>query len=235
MGTRNNSQPRSSSSYYSKFVSDAKRRRLDVELSQEEHATLVRKPCEYCGVSSNIEAIGVDRVDSAQGYLPHNVVPCCSMCNYVKSDLPIEEFHSHLRSIETHTSDTAKPRAHDPEESKGPVETKPAQGKIAQGASTPKPPATTSRAWSCFTASAKHKGLSVVVSRPEYEMLVLSPTSQCHYCGTRANIGVNRIDKTSGFLPSNTVACCGRCCKMKAKLTKEEFLEQVHKILDHNA
>lgn len=35
---------------------------------------------------------GIDRVDSAKGYVPGNVVPCCKFCNYAKMNRTLDEF-----------------------------------------------------------------------------------------------------------------------------------------------
>jgi 5-methylcytosine-specific restriction endonuclease McrA len=61
-----------------------------------------RRRCAYCGIDSeqlytlNIinprtkkryEAIGVDRIDNATAYTLANLVPCCALCNQIKSQL----------------------------------------------------------------------------------------------------------------------------------------------------
>ena len=38
------------------------------------------------------ECSGIDRVDSNKGYLLDNIVPCCTSCNTLKSNLTLEEF-----------------------------------------------------------------------------------------------------------------------------------------------
>ena len=42
---------------------------------------------------------GIDRVDSKLGYLPHNVVSCCRLCNQAKSNLDPQEFIALCRRI----------------------------------------------------------------------------------------------------------------------------------------
>ena len=41
------------------------------------------KPCLYCGDTENI---GADRIDNTKGHTKDNVVPCCTICNKVRSD-----------------------------------------------------------------------------------------------------------------------------------------------------
>ncbi len=52
-------------------------------------------PCHYCGLPPT----GLDRIDSSQGYLVENVVPCCYRCNLMKSDLTQADFIAHVRRI----------------------------------------------------------------------------------------------------------------------------------------
>jgi hypothetical protein len=45
---------------------------------------IISSPCIYCG--ENKENIGCDRADNKLGHTKDNVVPCCHLCNSVKSD-----------------------------------------------------------------------------------------------------------------------------------------------------
>ena len=45
-------------------------------------------------------AFGIDRVDSSKGYFyPANVVPACSLCNFVKGDYELNVFMQHLHKV----------------------------------------------------------------------------------------------------------------------------------------
>lgn len=57
---------------------------------------LLNLPCHYCGSFKNI---GLDRVDSAKGYIKGNTLPCCSICNIAKNDMPYLAFILHCRRI----------------------------------------------------------------------------------------------------------------------------------------
>jgi hypothetical protein len=87
---------------------------------------LSQQPCYYCGarpyrtvnigIRKNYNASvyqlqdgyftynGLDRVDSTKGHTVDNVVPCCSICNRMKSNLTIEEFRAHIEQLHTHWS-----------------------------------------------------------------------------------------------------------------------------------
>jgi hypothetical protein len=56
--------------------------------------------CHYCG--ERIPTIGIDRFDNSSGYDINNVVPCCKICNKMKSDLPLEKWVEHVYKIIQH-------------------------------------------------------------------------------------------------------------------------------------
>lgn len=74
------------------------------KLSREFVKQLINKNCHYCGSQpSNIKKTknslsggllysGIDRIDSSKNYTQDNVVPCCKICNYAKSNMDINEF-----------------------------------------------------------------------------------------------------------------------------------------------
>jgi hypothetical protein len=71
------------------------------DLSFHEFCKLWRKPCAYCG--DPIETIGIDRVDSEKGYEVGNVLPCCKVCNRMKTNTPLGEFLNQCRKITAKT------------------------------------------------------------------------------------------------------------------------------------
>ena len=42
---------------------------------------------------------GIDRIDSSKGYSLDNCVPCCPLCNRLKSDLDKNMFLEHISKI----------------------------------------------------------------------------------------------------------------------------------------
>jgi hypothetical protein len=49
-------------------------------------------PCVYCKSVNFTRPNGIDRVDNTLGYELGNVIPCCSVCNRAKSNLPLDYF-----------------------------------------------------------------------------------------------------------------------------------------------
>ena len=82
---------------YTQYLTAAQKRNYGFDLTKEEFNGFWQKPCHYCGGA--IETIGLDRVDSTMGYSIDNVVPCCSVCNRMKTDHTVEEFLEHVQKI----------------------------------------------------------------------------------------------------------------------------------------
>jgi hypothetical protein len=72
------------------FKSGAQRRGLPYNLTHEQFMSLWQQPCHYCG--EPIDTIGIDRVDNTAGYMVDNVVPCCRICNSMKSHMNLLDF-----------------------------------------------------------------------------------------------------------------------------------------------
>lgn len=77
----------------------AKARGILVGINQQQHEVLLALPCHWCGGALNKTGSALDRLDSHQGYVIGNVVPCCGDCNRAKGDLTVEEFKNLIRRI----------------------------------------------------------------------------------------------------------------------------------------
>lgn len=91
----------------------AEKRNLLWDLSDEEFDDLVNGRCFYCGSlpetirrsrrnTGNFIYNGIDRLDSAEGYTPDNVVTACSVCNRAKSDMSLDNFLSWIYRLKGH-------------------------------------------------------------------------------------------------------------------------------------
>lgn len=73
-------------------------------ITRDQAKTVIILPCHYCGLEpSNIKKTknslgdglrysGIDRKNNTGDYTPDNVVPCCKVCNYAKSNLSLDQF-----------------------------------------------------------------------------------------------------------------------------------------------
>ena len=89
----------------------AKKRGHSWGLSAQEFFELTQQPCKYCGArpsqtyQPNQKSYGhfiyngIDRVENEFGYVPTNVVACCTICNVAKRDQTLEQFKAWIRRV----------------------------------------------------------------------------------------------------------------------------------------
>ena len=88
---------------WSRFKSEARRRGIPFSIDGDDHFFLTHRPCIYCGVRGTIKLrIGLDRLDSAQGYTQRNCVPACHLCNSMKGGMAVRDFLGHIRRVLSH-------------------------------------------------------------------------------------------------------------------------------------
>jgi len=75
------------------------KRKIQMELTQDDWDKLTRQPCYLCGFRS-AKGIGLDRVDNSQRvYRLDNVKPCCGTCNDIKSIYTLETLRTQAGKI----------------------------------------------------------------------------------------------------------------------------------------
>ena len=82
---------------YNVYKHCAKKRGISWDLTVDVFSKYWRKNCHYCG--NKIKTIGIDRIDSFLGYIPDNIVPCCKICNQMKSNMGLNKFYNHIAKI----------------------------------------------------------------------------------------------------------------------------------------
>lgn len=75
----------------------AEKRNILWALSDSEFKSYWQEPCSYCG--SEIETIGIDRLESNKGYTLKNTTSCCSQCNRMKMDCSVDDFLNKVNEI----------------------------------------------------------------------------------------------------------------------------------------
>lgn len=92
---------------YTKYELGAKKRNFAFELSLEEFDEITKMPCEYCGGYSDeldgVQFNGIDRINSSDGYIYENCVPCCATCNQMKMAFDLHDFLEHVKKIVNYT------------------------------------------------------------------------------------------------------------------------------------
>lgn len=93
---------------FSNYKASARSDNREFELSFEEFWELILNDCKYCGDAPSRAYVkqgivnkvnGVDRIDSSRGYTADNTVSCCTICNMMKRDLPIDIFEQQVSKI----------------------------------------------------------------------------------------------------------------------------------------
>lgn len=87
---------------YLKLKITARNKGRSVEITLKEYEDIVSNPCFYCGQPClSKHGYGIDRTDSSLGYTKENSLPCCKVCNQMKSDMGQLEFIEHVNRIVT--------------------------------------------------------------------------------------------------------------------------------------
>lgn len=80
----------------------AKRKKIEFELNFDWYISHIwNKSCAYCG---NKTINGIDRDDNEIGYTKANSLPCCWICNRMKSNYSIKDFLLHVKKITDYQS-----------------------------------------------------------------------------------------------------------------------------------
>ncbi len=114
------------------YVKGAESRNIDFNLSFDDFCDIIVRPCHYCGDKDTNSKqqkgrgrsrpappffyTGIDRVDSNQGYVKENCVPCCAKCNRMKLAEPQDVFLNQVKKIYEHTflnSNRTKEKSYD--------------------------------------------------------------------------------------------------------------------------
>lgn len=107
--------------FLSRYVHGALKRNYVWALTPEQFSEIIKQNCTYCdappreykrkarkfkGRGMRIMANGIDRIDSTLGYIPNNVVPCCTVCNRMKLAMKPGEFLAHVFKVAQHIKST---------------------------------------------------------------------------------------------------------------------------------
>lgn len=75
---------RTSKGRFRRGLARAKKKGITWTLALTEYEYIIDQNCYYCGGPLDEAGIGLDRLDSKEGYITSNVVPCCWQCNRIK-------------------------------------------------------------------------------------------------------------------------------------------------------
>ena len=94
---------------------------------------------------------------------------------------------------------------------------------------------------SIYKSNARKRGISFDLTYTQFETLV---DSECYFCGDIGGntlrkrgyndynyTGIDRIDNSVGYLPSNCIPCCSWCNRAKNNGTLENFVDKCRKVV----
>ncbi len=92
---------------FTRYRRNSIKKNKQFNLSIDQFKGLIYSNCHYCGSSPDSKLrvinsdlhLGIDRIDSNNGYTMDNCVSCCSNCNYAKRTLSYKEFMLLIKSI----------------------------------------------------------------------------------------------------------------------------------------
>ena len=97
-------------------------------------------------------------------------------------------------------------------------------------------------AFNATRQGAVSRKLSFEITRSDFEKIV---AQSCHYCGLPpsntwhfrgklyAYSGIDRVDNTIGYVPSNCVPSCAQCNRAKGVLSAQEFEAWIDRVVQH--
>jgi hypothetical protein len=96
--------------HFYNYKANARKRGIVWGLDPEAFHAVVSLPCAYCGadpIPNNNHNMykdsfllnGIDRIDSARGYVVDNCAPCCKVCNRMKGTMSADDFRAHAKKI----------------------------------------------------------------------------------------------------------------------------------------
>ena len=79
----------------------AKLKKYNFNIDLNFYIELINRPCFYCGdiLDLKTNSYFIDRLNSKLGYEKQNVVPCCSICNFMKQSLSQKDFENQCDKI----------------------------------------------------------------------------------------------------------------------------------------
>lgn len=188
---------------YLDYKKGAVARGLEFNLSKEYFSMFWNSQCYYCG--SDIETIGIDRINNELGYVENNCVSCCETCNRAKLDLNFEDWISYLNQIVNfHEKKLIVEKNID----------------IYCLKNTYNP----------YKYRARKKNFGFELNKDQFFKFL---KSHCFYCGTinYKTATIDRIHNSIGYIENNCVSCCKYCNSGKRNKSYEEFINWIKQLI----
>jgi hypothetical protein len=193
-------------------------RGLLFSISEEDFEKIVIKPCYYCGFYSHTRLNGIDRIDNNKGYILHNCISCCKVCNIIKNSQHPNEFLDKISAICNYINNNI-------------AITDELINKWDAYLSK-----TIRNKYNTYKShSIEKRNIQFLLTEKEYNMLI---KGSCYLCGIpTSNIHYNGIDRVNSAIRSytfgNCKTCCGHCNLMKGAMVYSDFVDKCNEINAH--
>jgi len=194
---------------YQIYIINANNKNVPFNITFEDYTTIVKNPCYYCGILQDRGFNGIDRMNSKVGYILHNCVSCCKMCNYMKASISVDVFIKrveHILSYQNIISGNLYPECF-PNHKCSP--------------------------YNAYKYRSLKKQIEFLITKEEYEKII---QKNCFLCGKQSdenNVnGIDRMDSNKGYVIDNINACCGDCNYMKKTYEYCDLIKKFVSIYD---
>ena len=208
--TNNTKKRESLDLQYNVYKRSADQRNIEFGLGFQLYESIVRSPCVYCNELQEHGFNGIDRVDSAIGYVETNCQSCCQMCNYMKGCCGVDYFLKKVEHILTFNDKI--------------------NGRLCYEVMLN----TLACNYKQYERGAVSRNKSFEISEEVFEKIRLD---NCYLCGKNNSPehrnGIDRVDNTIGYTNENIQSCCWDCNGIKRHYSLNDLFEKMMKIYDN--
>jgi len=195
-------------------VNGADKRKLFLNLTNEQIANIIIRPCFFCGFYSDSTFNSVDRIDNNKGYIISNVITACSTCNLMRGTNTPVEFIEKINAI-----------------------------KVFQDTNTPVDDVLIERfpkfaflyykqTYSRFTHRARKRNVVYSLTKDEYASII---ANDCYLCGIKNSEknmnGIDRYDSFGEYSVENSRPCCLSCNLIKKTMPFPTMIQHIECVL----
>ena len=199
----NQSKINSADKQFGVYKTSAQSKQLEFTITKKDFMDRVILPCYYCGIIQPKGFNGLDRLNSAQGYVLDNIVSCCEMCNMMKGCLGPTIFVHRAEHIVSYLK-MVKGTLY-PDEFKNIMNVN----------------------FNEYKLRSNHKNRLFEIDK---EFFIIKTKEPCYLCGKLPSLkhknGLDRMNNTLGYVEDNCKSCCGNCNYIKRDNTYNEFINK---------
>ena len=168
---------------------------------------LLSKPCYYCNsYNSDNTLVGLDRINNDGCYEYDNVVPCCGVCNIMKSNMSMEHFIQYISLIVQYSNNESK------NNNTFGIKHKRFYGNFED-------------------KQYKKNNNYCDISQSQINEI---KTKNCYLCGVPKSGGIDRYDNTKSYTYNNMRPTCYLCNYLKSDLSYDNFIIMCQAINNNN-